>query len=359
MKIIRQPFLLIFALTSMQSHMICMERQKWDLTINPYKNDLLTALYDSSNGSSRLYIPEEDLTDLNELKKIFTDNNIRTVGIFSNEPWSESSWNRTYKEFKEASYEIFNTDKTFYTLDELQKILAKAKEVAKSFLPVEKNVSFITETPNDYIKKHSIRRLFTYAKLQQVIAEKNLTHIRLPIKFLFIKDKQTNQYVSAQKALSLIDDIFKICMIDTQFTIEPISDRYSIDIFAKREVKEGKGFSRATMEELMILCKEAPFDIGYDNIFWNAKGNAVIIDTEHKNESAKDCANLKKYPVDESLPAAVDEELSTIEVEVNTHKPEISQPTPINIKQTVTIYDRIASMLHNLKKWLLKKSTLQ
>jgi hypothetical protein len=301
MKIINQLFLLIFASASMQSHIIGMEKEKFDLRINPFKDDLLTALYDSSNGSSRLYIPEENFTSLDELKKIFADNNLCTVGWISNAPWSEDGWNRAYRDLKKAPYDIFNTDKTFYTLDELSKLLVKAKEVAKSFLPLEKDTSFVTEQPNNYIKKHSIRRLFTYAKLQQVIAEKNLIHIRLPIKFLFIKDKQTNQYVSAQKALSLIDDLFKICMMNTQLTIELISDRYSIDIFAKKEASEGKGFSKATMEELFTLCKEAPFDIGYDNIFWDINGDAIIIDTEHKGESAEHCLKLNRYPVDESL----------------------------------------------------------
>jgi hypothetical protein len=277
-----------------------MEKEKYDLKINIYK-DPLTALYASSNGYARLYIPEEELTSLDELKQTFSNHNICTVGMFSDESWSGQSWNSAYKNLKKASYDIFNTDKKFYTLDELQKLLTKAKKITKSFLPIEKDLSFIL-TSDEYIKKHSIRRLFTYAKLQQVIVEKNLTHIRLPIKFLFIKDKQTGQYVPTQKALSLINDILKICvMSNTQFTIEPMSNRYSIDIFAKKEAIEGKGFSKVTMEELSMLCKEAPFDIGFDNIFWDIAGDAVIIDTEHKRETKRDCVKLQRYPVDESL----------------------------------------------------------
>jgi hypothetical protein len=303
MKTINQLFILVFTLKLLgSSNIIGMERKKYDLKIDIYK-DSLTALYDSSNGYCRLYIPEKELPSPNELKQIFANNNICTVSVWSNKPWSEENWNSAYKKFKEAPYDIFNTDKTFYTLNEVSKLLIKAKEITKSFLPAEKDVSFIIkQEPNEYIKKHSIRRLFTYAKLQQVIVEKDLTHIRLPIKFLFIKDTQANQYVSTKKALSLIDDILKICVIsDTQFTIEPMSDRYTVDIFAKRETKKGKGFSKATMDELLILCQEAPFDIEFDSIFWDIKGDAVIIDTEHKQESARDCVGLKRYPVDESL----------------------------------------------------------
>lgn len=55
------------------------------------------------------------------------------------------------------------------------------------------------------------------------------------------------------------------------------------------------------MEQLKILCKRAPFDIGYDNIFWDVQGKAIIIDTEYKDTSKEDWVKLGRYPVDDSL----------------------------------------------------------
>ncbi|HLW72940.1 MAG TPA: hypothetical protein VKR54_02735 [Candidatus Babeliales bacterium] len=279
------------------------EKEKFDLKINIYK-DPLTALYKIPYGRPHLYIPEEDLIDVNSLKKIFENNNIdTTAGWYSHQPWSTEQWNKAYKEFKNLQYEKTNTRLTFYTLDELLKILAEAKTVLKSFLPPN-DYSFIF-VKNKYIKKYGMNRLFTYAKLQQVITEKNLTHIRLPLKFLLIEDIETGEYVSTEEALRLIDSLLKIYLDhnegSTRIIIENMSDRYEFHIFAKRETIKGKGFSKATMEQLFTLCEEAPFDIGYDNIFWDAKGDATIIDTEHKGEPARDCYKLKRYRVDESL----------------------------------------------------------
>ena len=39
------------------------------------------------------------------------------------------------------------------------------------------------------------------------------------------------------------------------------------------------------------------FDIGYDNIFWDSKGDAIIIDTEYKGVRIRDCEKLQRYPV--------------------------------------------------------------
>ena len=55
------------------------------------------------------------------------------------------------------------------------------------------------------------------------------------------------------------------------------------------------------MEELKILFLEAPFDIGYENIFWDSKGDAVIIDTEYNGTSTRECGKLNRYPVDDTL----------------------------------------------------------
>ena len=281
-------------------------RKKSRFNIDFYKEDPLTALYKMPSGHFNFYIPEQDLMDINELKNIFENNDIRTGDTFLfDKQWSTKEWNKAYKYFKKAQYDeayitsYKNYNYIFYTLNELLKLLAKAKEVIGSFLPTD-DFSFIFKK-NNYIEKYGLNRLYTYAKLQQVITEENLTHIRLPLKFLLIEDNETGKYVSTEEALQVIDNTLKICVSPhTECTIRPISNRYSFHIFAKKEMPNGD-FSRATMTQLFILCEKAPFDIGYDNIFSDIKGDAVIIDTEHKREPAYDCYKLKRYRVNESL----------------------------------------------------------
>ena len=310
MKKFKQLLLLIVALGSLQLQTIIGEEKE---RFNFYKNPL-RALYEMFGGiESYLCIP--NLIDVNELKKIFENNDIYTADIFFRpKPWSPQEWNVAYETFKEAQYKGVYSEYVFYTSDELLKLLAKAKKIVKSFLPTD-DFSPIFIERNDkakfpeyvymkkrYIKKYGINRLFTYTKLQQVITEENLTHIRLPLKFLLIEDKETGEYVSTEEALQIIDSLFKICVFkNNSCKILPISDRYSLDIFAKKEINKGTGFSKATMEQLFTLCRETPFDIGYRNIFYDTEGDAIIIDTELKGEVPEDCYKLERYPVDESL----------------------------------------------------------
>jgi hypothetical protein len=120
----------------------------------------------------------------------------------------------------------------------------------------------------------------------------------VPLKYVFIKDKTTGEYLSREEALKLIDDRLKVCVdLFIGYAIELVTDRYEIEVFATREKCEGRGFSQVTMDELFTLCREAPFDIGYDNIFWDTNGDAVIIDTEYKGSSVSDCEKLNRYPV--------------------------------------------------------------
>jgi hypothetical protein len=144
-RIIKQVLMLFFVLGSLQVPILAMEKEKFDLKINIYK-DPLTALYESGNGSSYLYIPEKDLIDSNgqpiDLKKLFETNSIHAIASMVNQPWSTKGWEMAYKIFSDAKYNMWNMLKTFYTLDELLKLLAEAKIVIKSFLPVD-NFSFI------------------------------------------------------------------------------------------------------------------------------------------------------------------------------------------------------------------------
>ena len=185
------------------------------------------------------------------------------------------------------------------SLDELPKIVLDAKTLIKKFLITDKKRPF----PLDHFVKKtrgSLNRLFTYTKLEQVIKEKHLTHVRLPlIKILVIVDKRTGKYISSKESPEIIDTILKVyfnTFLDV-VTIGYDDTRYNLIVFAQKEINQG-GFNKAAQKELSILCEEAPFDVGYDNIFANDKGDAIIIDTEFKGESAKTaCQKLDRYAV--------------------------------------------------------------
>lgn len=143
------------------------------------------------------------------------------------------------------------------------------------------------------IKKKGINRLFTYAKLQQIIQERALNRIKLPRKALLIWDIKANQYVSAQASSDLLDKLLKI----TAWEVDPLKvsigmdeayeNHYEFVILAERAKNARINFSDDTRDQLKILLTEAPFDVGYDNIFSDDEGNAIIIDTEFKGESSE------------------------------------------------------------------------
>ncbi len=61
-------------------------------------------------------------------------------------------------------------------------------------------------------------------------------------------------------------------------------------------VNSGKELKNDVHKELVELCKDAPFDVGYDNIFSNLNGDAIIIDTEDKGEDSTNCIQkLSRY----------------------------------------------------------------
>lgn len=92
-------------------------------------------------------------------------------------------------------------------------------------------------------------------------------------------------------AARLIDELLNVYVQypeapQANVTYDDVRRRYDFVIFAERQ-PWGIGFSRQAMDELAELIKDAPFDIGYDNIFSDHNGDAVIIDTEFKGE--QDC----------------------------------------------------------------------
>lgn len=303
MKKFSQKYALMFCLLALMCSRTASAMEQPSITFE-VNDDSLTTMYEGSYGALSLYIPTEELVDSHEnpinLKELFEKNDIC---IESYRPWQENDWNKTYSN-------LMKQTKTgnMSTLHELPKLLTDAKRIIKSFLLTnDSELPSITSHFKEKVINPNFNRLFTYAKLQRVIKEKNLTHIRLPRKSLIIQDNKTNQYFSNLEAQKIIDNTLKVCVFHfnrdvVNYKILFNSDRYSLKLFAAKESIEGKGFSKKTMEELLILCQEAPFDVGFDNIFWDAKGDAVIIDTEYKGESKQGCCiKLNRYPVDPSL----------------------------------------------------------
>lgn len=342
-RMIKQTLILVIALGLLQSHMVI----AMDLPVitQNVSGDSLTALY-KDDSESYFYVRGAKDINPNEalvtLKQLLNSDGFRTVKRsayqldwsdpdWAGKDWSDQDWQKNlYKlihgvqspeearMIEEAKAQLIKGnkeggklsssslrilmnyhryDKNKYSLDELSARLTDAKNVIKSFVLSDDNRMYNQE---NFVKKSGLlNRLFTYAKLQHIIVEKQLTHVRLPLKVLRIKNAQTKEYVTAENALKIVDNDLKVCLHDDfTFSIQFMSTAYQMEIFASKEKKEGKGLSKAAMEELIILCNEAPFDIGYDNIFWDAHGNAIIIDTEYKGAQVHDCGKLVRYPVD-------------------------------------------------------------
>lgn len=269
--------------------------QQPNINIKNVDDKSLHTLYRMSYQGENLYIHQEKLVNPDgkqvNLKKLFKKHNIG-LGWPKNQWNKKETWRKTYSMFIERAEE----EKTPYMTspDELPKLLLDAKTIMKHFLITDDND--LPVICDNYFKKSGINRLFTYAKLKQVIEEKNLTHVKLPKKILVIQDKKTKNYISSKKSPEIIDDIL-------QFSINPGANininyddtKYNLIIFAQKKWNAGS-FNVAARKELSMLCEEAPFDVGYYNIFSDKKGNAVIIDTEFKGEPAEHaCPKLNHY----------------------------------------------------------------
>jgi hypothetical protein len=245
-----------------------------------------------------LYISKKELTQSGgkplNLKKLFDKYNLCQIQVMTLDPWSEEDWELAYSVLEERATQVFGKLIVVNSLDKLPQLLIDAKTVVKSFLLTDdKELPYIQE---HFIKKTGLNRLFTYAKLQRVIEKEKLTHIRLPRKILTVRDQKSGKYVSSKEASKIIDNGLRVC-IDNEslrFQIRFDSTKYELVIFAHKESNAGT-FSAETKEELSILCKESPFDVGFGNIFSDTKGDAIVIDTEYKGETVRDCAKLSRY----------------------------------------------------------------
>lgn len=140
-------------------------------------------------------------------------------------------------------------------VEDLPKLLTSAKSILKSFLL--KDNSKLPQIEKQSIEKGGINRLFTYADLEKVIADKNLSHIKLPQKILVLRKPilvkgiiTGYQYLSPQEAEKAIDESLKICIhfdqigakLRVAFAIHFESEELEEIIFANKESSAGKGF---------------------------------------------------------------------------------------------------------------------
>lgn len=260
----------------------------------------LAKLNFSSNRGLPLFVTEEELAhDVSfDIKDFLKEHNIIYPRFIA-----ERIWAKLTNELQARAQERTPPGNREIVPDELPALLAIAKFTAKSFLLTEmEQLPLIKEQS---IEKKGLNRLFTYAHMQKVINDKNLSHIRLPCKVLVIRNNYTREYVPSEYAPGIIDDMLKLYMDISNGVVGVRVDYdslvYELIIFSCKEPvcrpTRDKKLSEEAHNELVELFASTLFDIGYDNIFTDPdNGDAVIIDTEYKGESEEDCVKLDRYP---------------------------------------------------------------
>lgn len=257
---------------------------------NDQNNTSTTLLHFGSEYGMPLYALKERISDPLKREKFFAENLILKDDQKNARNFLEKRAKKSYS----PKYQIY--------LDYLPKLLDDAKALIKSFLLLDDAELEVLKNKEKYIRKEGVRRLFTYAKIQQVIKDKNLSHIRLPRKVLVLYNRKTKQYVLHEEALRIIDDIFKGYVFDLEKTYVAVGQYpffgqdFDLFIFAEKQPRFKIKLNNTAYEELKELLKEAPFDVGYDNIFTDQKGDAIIIDTEFKGEASEpSIVKLERY----------------------------------------------------------------
>jgi len=256
-------------------------------------DDSITSLYRWTGAPWLLVIPKDQLEEGN-LKELFEASSLVPSGLFwspkswNNEDWQDASQCLIKREEKQEN-NIYLEQKEKLYFDKSQTLLHDAKSILKSFLPVHTIDSSLEQ--NFIIKGGACSRLFVYARLQQVIEQKKLSHVRLPIKLLAVKNERTDKYIFDSSMIeSILDEGMKVRVrLPSQLEahLDFYSDDYRLVVFAHRQEKNKIGLSPAALTDLNELVKEVPFDVGYDNIFSDSNGDAVIIDTEYKGEDGE------------------------------------------------------------------------
>lgn len=279
----------------------------------------LRQLYEWTGDKSQLLVMStEQLGAIqnpeNELKQLFDATNIVTGAHFlydraPYEPWSDKEWNtaftllkwrtqeRTVEEILKHEGGLFELTREQIFYKDVPTLLHDAKIILKALLPKQ------LMNRESYVEKpvRRLNRAFTYVTLSKIIEEEKLTHIHVPFKALIVKDKKTGASLNYHDASRVLDDIVHIYVNfyrHVDLSLDSYSDQYKIVMWAEKKKRQNVPFNLAASKELIQLIKKAPFDVGDDNIFADAHGDAVIIDTEFKGEPANSSiAKLGRYGI--------------------------------------------------------------
>ncbi len=275
-------------------------------------DDSIRIFYKGQLRSLPLYIPRKQLTNPADLRRLLEKSVAQGVlkfatqmpgfidsdGDSDDEDWDDKEWHNIFQSLSKAS-EMRLPNKIDF--NNLSQFVHDTRSILKSFLPASDQVIILTN--QHFLKKNSLGRLITYAELERVINKEHLSHVRLPLKFLIIKDRRTGEYLTGQTAEKLLNAALSIDLyLSKKGRIIPVVNydmkNYEVYILAQEQhdYKLRIPLQRAALEDLVQLIKQAPFDVGNDNIFSDAQGNAVIIDTEFKGESSANCLpKLERY----------------------------------------------------------------
>lgn len=248
-----------------------------------------------------------------DLKCFFEQHSIKT-GYFlgkSSGAWTEEEWRSVFSILEKRAMGKAPIREEWLekvNVFRLPTLMRDARIILESCMAYDSNQL----SEEKFIKKTGLFRFFTYVKLQQVILEEKLSHVHLPLKICVIKNETTNLHVHSQEAAHILDNAVhffsrkrSVVNVEIDF-LEP----YQMCIFAEKKKNHKISFTAEVMKQLVRLIQKAPFDIGYDNIFSDANGDAVIIDTEFKGEPAdSSIAKLGRYPMTEEARAEVEKTL--------------------------------------------------
>ncbi|HEV2916270.1 MAG TPA: hypothetical protein VGW78_00830 [Candidatus Babeliales bacterium] len=277
---------------TLENNQLC----KLNIALSEVSNNSL-GVYCNYQDRGILTISKEMLFELNtpgDLKNLFEKNQIMTkprTPCPKLSPWSHEQWDTAYYTLIDQLEDIPKTvpKGQKVNLEQFSGRLIDIKQILKSFLPTN---DIIPLEDSFLIKDDPFSRLLTYFRLQLVIKKKNLSHVFLPLKLLVVRDRITRKYMEYQEALSFLDNTIKKTCTQLMFLEVMVeycpdsSDNYDLLVLAKKQTRYKTTLTKEAFADLQELIKEAPFDVGYANIFSDVNGNAIIVDTEFKGEPA-------------------------------------------------------------------------
>lgn len=272
------------------------QKENFDSLFLQVPEDSITDLYRLSSVAVKLQLSSKELNAINDgkdLKQLLLKNNLVEASLFfwgQSQSWSHENWNEALNTLKQRTELLKQTDSEVPTLnfDRLRMLFSDTNNILKAFFPID-NIDLKQNINSFIIKKYPYGRLATYAKLQKTIDTYKLKNVHLPLKLLVARNKKTREYITNNQELEkLLKENLKIYVrqphIDVYIDMDSESDDYELLVCAEKIQNQHIPLTPQTMQELQKLVTDAPFDIGHDNIFSNANGDAIIIDTEYKGE---------------------------------------------------------------------------